>query len=98
MNEDRYEDCGICGERYSGDFIRQYLRHEFANGTRICSDCAALPLGTLALGARTARGLSQADAAAELKVSQATLSRWETGAMGIHDLRKRAVVDWIEGE
>ena len=59
-------------------------------------DLPALPLGDQVYEARTARGLSQADAAAELKVSQATLSRWETGAMSIHPLRRQQVADWIE--
>lgn len=25
-SEERYEDCAICGERYSGDFIKSYMR------------------------------------------------------------------------
>jgi len=53
-------------------------------------------LGDQVYETRTARHLTQQQAADQIGVTQATLSRWETGQQGIHPLRVGMVREWIE--
>ena len=55
-------------------------------------------MGEVLRDCRVSRDLTQQQAAEQIGVTQATLSRWETGAMQVHELRVDQVRDWIEGE